>query len=213
MILGGINSTSNAVAGTQSADDQARLEEDLNQFLTLLVTQLENQDPLDPMDSTEFTSQLVQFASVEQQIKQNTNLEQLVGLQQNNQISSMVNFIDKLVEVEGQSIPLEDGQAEFTYTLPVNEICINYHSTKMALLFSNKKPIQLPGNTHLLGMAPTATVRPPQMASIPQLLQGWILKTRSSPSARPHSDALQVSASTMALRHCSWAISKYHKQA
>ena len=120
MILGGINSTSNAVAGTQSADDQARLEEDLNQFLTLLVTQLENQDPLDPMDSTEFTSQLVQFASVEQQIKQNTNLEQLVGLQQNNQISSMVNFIDKLVEVEGQSIPLEDGQAEFTYTLPVN---------------------------------------------------------------------------------------------
>lgn len=120
MILGGINSTSNAVAGTQSADDQAQLEEDLNQFLTLLVTQLENQDPLDPMDSTEFTSQLVQFASVEQQIKQNTNLEQLVGLQQNNQISSMVNFIDKVVEVEGQSIPLEDGQAEFTYTLPVN---------------------------------------------------------------------------------------------
>ncbi len=120
MILGGINSTSNAVAGTRSADDQAQLEEDLNQFLTLLVTQLENQDPLDPMDSTEFTSQLVQFASVEQQIKQNTNLEQLVGLQQNNQISSMVNFIDKVVEVEGQAIPLENGQAEFTYTLPVN---------------------------------------------------------------------------------------------
>lgn len=120
MILGGINSTSNALEGTQSADDQAQLEEDLNQFLTLLVTQLENQDPLDPMDSTEFTSQLVQFASVEQQIKQNTNLEQLVGLQQNNQISSMVNFIDKIVEIEGQSFPLEDSQAEFTYTLPAN---------------------------------------------------------------------------------------------
>lgn len=120
MILGAAASATNAAQSGQSADDQAQLEEDLNQFLTLLVTQLENQDPLDPMDSTEFTSQLVQFASVEQQIYQNSNLEQLVGLQENNQISSMVNFIDKVVEVEGQNIPLENGQAEFTYNLPAN---------------------------------------------------------------------------------------------
>jgi flagellar basal-body rod modification protein FlgD len=119
MILGSSTSAS-SIAGTQSADNQAQLEEDLNQFLTLLVTQLENQDPLDPMDSTEFTSQLVQFASVEQQIFQNANLEQLVSLQQNTQISSMVNFIDRVVEVPGQALPLENGQAEFTYTLPVN---------------------------------------------------------------------------------------------
>lgn len=119
MILGSSTSAA-AIDGTKSADNQAQLEEDLNQFLTLLVTQLENQDPLDPMDSTEFTSQLVQFASVEQQIFQNANLEQLVGLQENNQISSMVNFIDKVVEVEGQAIPLENGEAEFTYNLPAN---------------------------------------------------------------------------------------------
>lgn len=119
MILGSSTSAA-AIDGTKSADNQAQLEEDLNQFLTLLVTQLENQDPLDPMDSTEFTSQLVQFASVEQQIFQNANLEQLVSLQQNTQISSMVNFIDRVVEVPGQALPLENGQAEFTYTLPVN---------------------------------------------------------------------------------------------
>jgi flagellar basal-body rod modification protein FlgD len=118
MILGATSAAATAVEGGRSADNQAQLEEDLNQFLTLLVTQLENQDPLDPMDSTEFTSQLVQFASVEQQIYQNSNLEQLVNLQETNQISSLVNFIDKVVEVEGQQIPLENGQAEFTYTMP-----------------------------------------------------------------------------------------------
>lgn len=120
MILGATSAAASAVAGGKAADDQAKLEEDLNQFLTLLVTQLENQDPLDPMDSTEFTSQLVQFASVEQQIYQNANLEQLVNFQQNTQISSMVNFIDKVVEVPGQALPLENGHAEFTYTMPAN---------------------------------------------------------------------------------------------
>ncbi len=120
-IFGGLSSTSsqsNLVEGSTSADNAAKLEEDLNQFLTLLVTQLQNQDPLDPMDSNEFTAQLVQFAGVEQQIYQNSNLEQLLALQETNQVSSMVNFIDRVIEVDGTTFPLENGQAEFTYTMP-----------------------------------------------------------------------------------------------
>ena len=58
-----------------------KLAEDFQQFLTLLTTQLQNQDPLSPMDSTEFTNQLVQFAQVEQQINQNQKLDDLVALQ------------------------------------------------------------------------------------------------------------------------------------
>lgn len=113
------SSTNTTVAeGSKSADAEAKLEDDLNRFLNLLVTQLKNQDPLDPMDSNEFTSQLVQFASVEQQIFANSNLETLVGLQQNNQVASMVDFIDKTVEVAGTKFPLENGQAKFTYTMP-----------------------------------------------------------------------------------------------
>ena len=112
MLISGTTSGSTA-DGTQSANSEAQLEEDLNRFLNLLVTQLKNQDPLDPMDSSEFTSQLVQFASVEQQIFQNSNLETLVELQQTNQISSMVDFIDKVVEVDGTSFPLENSAAEF----------------------------------------------------------------------------------------------------
>lgn len=69
--------TSQATLNGQSA----KLSEDFDDFLILLTTQLQNQDPLSPMDSTEFTNQLVQFSSVEQQINQNKKLDQMLALQ------------------------------------------------------------------------------------------------------------------------------------
>lgn len=119
MILGAASASSSAsLTGSESEAAQAKLDEDLNQFLTLLVTQLQNQDPLDPMDATEFTSQLVQFASVEQQIYQNSNLEKMLNLQETSQISSMVDFIGNQVEFFSQDLPLADGYAEFSYVMP-----------------------------------------------------------------------------------------------
>ena len=83
MLLGGLTGTTTTVdTDTQSGASQAKLDQELNRFLNLLVTQLKNQDPLDPMDANEFTSQLVQFASVEQQIYQNSNLEKMLALQE-----------------------------------------------------------------------------------------------------------------------------------
>lgn len=105
---------------SQAAQSEAKLKDDLNKFLNLLVTQLKHQDPLDPMDSTEFTSQLVQFASVEQQIHQNANLEKLIGLQQGSQVSSLVNYIGMKVEADGQKVPFEYGSAKFTYNFNTN---------------------------------------------------------------------------------------------
>ncbi len=115
-----VGSTTDIIAteGSDSAQAKAKLDDDLNKFLTLLVTQLQNQDPLDPMDATEFTSQLVQFASVEQQIYQNTNLEKMLNLQETSQIASMVDFIGNKVEFIGQKLPLEDGASEFSYVIP-----------------------------------------------------------------------------------------------
>ena len=104
---------------TKSGQNAQALEEDLNRFLTLLTTQLQHQDPLDPMDATEFTSQLVQFASVEQQIYQNSNLEKLLALQETNKLASLVDFMDTVVEFEGKDIVLEEGNSRFTYTIPV----------------------------------------------------------------------------------------------
>lgn len=95
-MFGAVNDIA-AAAGADSATKatlaQDKLEKDLNQFLNLLVTQLQNQDPLEPLDANEFTAQLVQFASVEQQIYQNSNLEKLVGMQQTSQVGSMVNYL------------------------------------------------------------------------------------------------------------------------
>ena len=119
MILGSTGTSSSApTEGTNSAAAQSKLDEDLNHFLTLLVTQLQNQDPLDPMDATEFTSQLVQFASVEQQIYQNSNLEKMLNLQETSQIASLVDFIGNQVEFFSQDLPLADSYAEFSYVMP-----------------------------------------------------------------------------------------------
>jgi flagellar basal-body rod modification protein FlgD len=118
-LIGESLASSTIVEGTKSAAAAAKNDEDLNKFLNLLVTQLKNQDPLDPMDATEFTSQLVQFASVEQQIYANANLEKILKLQETNQVSNLVDLIGKTVEAEGRDIPLENANAQFTYTVPI----------------------------------------------------------------------------------------------
>lgn len=120
MIFGSASSTDGLALDSQSVGSKEQLNEDLNRFLKLLITQLQNQDPLEPMSATEFTSQLVQFAGVEQQINANANLEKLLKLQQTSQISSMVGFIGNAVEARGNTVYLEDGVAESTYTLDVN---------------------------------------------------------------------------------------------
>lgn len=115
MIIDGASATT--TTDSQAASDAEQLDDDLNRFLTLLVTQLQNQDPLDPMDANEFTAQLVQFASVEQQIYQNANLEQLLAVERNNQAAAMVSYLGTLAEVSGNTLPLENGYAEASYTL------------------------------------------------------------------------------------------------
>ena len=130
MIIG--SSTSSVSENSQSAGAKAKLDEDLNRFLNLLVTQLQNQDPLDPLDANEFTSQLVQFASVEQQIFQNSNLEKLLNLQETNQISQMVDFIGKRVEYLGQELSLEKGNAELSYVMPSGVVDANVNISNSA---------------------------------------------------------------------------------
>lgn len=91
---------------------------DLNAFLSLLTTQLKYQDPLSPMDSTEFTAQLAQFASVEQGIQTNTNLESLIGLTKATQISTGVSYIGRTIEADTNVGALVNGRADFLYNLP-----------------------------------------------------------------------------------------------
>jgi flagellar basal-body rod modification protein FlgD len=106
-----------AVASGQSGKAKTSLAADFDAFLLLLTTQLKNQDPLSPMEPTEFTSQLVQFASVEQQINANENLEKLVGIQNATLAASIIGFVGTDVEADVGDLPLQDSEGKFSYTL------------------------------------------------------------------------------------------------
>ena len=88
-------------AASTTGVDKATIAGNFQTFLTLLTTQLKNQNPLDPLDTNQFTQQLVQFASVEQQINMNTQLQTLVSLQQTAQNSQALGFVGKTVTVTG----------------------------------------------------------------------------------------------------------------
>lgn len=112
--------TLSQLGATNAATTKAStgLANNFDTFLLLLTTQLKNQDPLSPIEATEFTSQLVQFASVEQQIAGNKNLEKLIALQQTSQVASAVSFIGTDVEVTSDKVALAaGGTAGFSYTL------------------------------------------------------------------------------------------------
>lgn len=90
---------------------------DMQTFLKLLTTQLKFQDPLEPLDSKEFTQQLVAFSGVEQQIATNSNLEKMIAQINTQQMSTAVNFIGRDIQVLTGSSKLADGQAKWSYAL------------------------------------------------------------------------------------------------
>ncbi len=110
---------SGAAGSTSKAGtSRVKLAEDMDTFLTMLTAQLKHQDPLSPMDSTEFTNQLVQFAQVEQQINGNDHLEELLKLQRNDLLSQAVSYIGSSIKAESDQLALQDANADFTYLLP-----------------------------------------------------------------------------------------------
>jgi len=96
-----------------------------NTFLTMLTTQLKNQDPLSPMDTSQFTQQLVSFSEVEQQINTNNNLQQLIQLQTTNQAISAAPLVGDTIQYNQDNAALTSGSAAFSYTLPSNATATN----------------------------------------------------------------------------------------
>ncbi len=112
----------NILSSTVGAAERSgtRLAEDFDNFLTLLTAQLQAQDPLDPMKSSEFTQQLVQFTAVEQQIQSNKNLENIAALIAFNGMTAAVSFLGKDVTVNQDVANLQDGNAVWVYELKAN---------------------------------------------------------------------------------------------
>jgi flagellar basal-body rod modification protein FlgD len=110
------------VASTSSAlnkisDSRTRLADSTETFLTLLTAQLKNQDPLSPMDSTQFTQQIIQMTGVEQQLLTNDLLAALVGMNDGG-LAGSVNLIGKTVTATTGASYLQDGKANWSYSLP-----------------------------------------------------------------------------------------------
>src|SRR5262249_35586701 len=84
---------------------------------TLLTTQLKNQDPLSPMDSNQFTQQLVEFSQVEQQINSNQNLESLISLTKAQSATSAVSYLGKSLTLTDGTAPLMNGNATWAYSV------------------------------------------------------------------------------------------------
>jgi flagellar basal-body rod modification protein FlgD len=101
-------------------------------FLTLLVSQLQNQDPLNPSDPTEFVSQLAQFSSLEQLMSVNNNLEAIQGYQTSLNRSLATSLFGKSIIATGNAIELEEGESSMiTFTLPETAVegAVNIYDT------------------------------------------------------------------------------------
>ena len=115
-------SSSTADGATSSGTTAlSSLTSNFNTFLTLLTTQLQNQDPTSPMSSDTFTSELAQFAGVEQQVKTNSSLGQLISQGQSGALVGARALIGNTVSFSGNQFALQNGQASLQFSTPSSE--------------------------------------------------------------------------------------------
>lgn len=119
LLASSASQSSAASSSTTSKTDAAidSLNDTYNNFLLLLTKQLQNQDPLNPMDTAQFTQQLVGFSQVEQQIASNKSLERLISLQSSTNAFNAVSFLGNEVAVDSDRVSLKDGKARFQYDI------------------------------------------------------------------------------------------------
>ncbi|HEX4182614.1 MAG TPA: flagellar hook capping FlgD N-terminal domain-containing protein [Caulobacteraceae bacterium] len=137
-----VGSTSNT-AGNSINNALASLANNSQTFLTLLTTQLKNQDPTSPLDTNQFTAQLTQMTGVEQQLLSNQLLQQMVSQSAGTNVASAVGLIGKQVSADGSSAVLNNGAATWNYTLGSNAANVTVQVTDVN------------GNVVYSGAAPT----------------------------------------------------------
>ena len=104
--------TANAKSTSNSTDTSAQM----NQFMTILLTQLQHQSPLDPMDTTEFTAQIAQYSQLEQQVNTNSKLDSLLSALSSNSLSP-ISYLGNTVEYASDVAPVQNGQASWAYEI------------------------------------------------------------------------------------------------
>lgn len=118
MAVSGVNNTPDATGALTSNASNGLSTVDFNTFLKLLVAQLKNQDPLNPLDGTQFTGQIAQFSALEQQINTNNHLSKLLEQRDYGQMTLANSYLGKVVLAPGDTVALgETGGTEFAYKL------------------------------------------------------------------------------------------------
>jgi flagellar basal-body rod modification protein FlgD len=115
------NTASTAATPPAGSTALNSLSANFGDFLKLLMTQLQNQDPTSPLDTNQFTSELVQFSGVEQQINTNTSLTQLIQLTQAGEVMQASAMTGKRVTVSSDHVPLQNGKGTIQFDAPAAE--------------------------------------------------------------------------------------------
>jgi flagellar basal-body rod modification protein FlgD len=132
-----ISALSAATGATAAATSTSKTTMGKDAFLTLLITQLQHQDPLNPADSTEFTAQLAQFSSLEQLNNVNENLSALKLYQASINNAQAVSFIGKDIVATGNSVEASSGQpvaCEFDLAKPAQKVVVSVYDATGAFV-------------------------------------------------------------------------------
>ncbi|MFN7038595.1 MAG: FlgD immunoglobulin-like domain containing protein [Alphaproteobacteria bacterium] len=105
-------------SGSRAESAEARAEKEKNQFLKLLITQIQNQIPTDPMENKELSQLTAAYSQVEQQIDSNKHLEKLVNASQNAAFGTPISYLGTEITTDSSVAKLENGKAVFSYNLP-----------------------------------------------------------------------------------------------
>ena len=134
---GPATNASTAAATSAIKNSRTSLATNYQTFLTLLTTQLKNQDPTKPLDNNEFTQQLTQMTGVEQQLLSNELLTKLDN-QSADSLGNAVNLIGKLATVKTNSNMLQSGKADWTYDMPAgaSSATIQIKNAQGSLIYS-----------------------------------------------------------------------------
>ena len=176
-----VSSVSAASAATRS---ESQLAANFDTFLLLLTAQLKNQDPLEPMDSNQFTQQLVQFSQVEQQINANKNLESLIALTKSRSASDAVSYLGKTLTLTDGTAALMGGEAVWAYSLESSATNATLFVRNMRGDVVYSAPAEMSEGLHSFtwnGVSKTGVTLPPgpyHLSVVAKTVDGGAIKTR-----------------------------------
>ena len=151
-----------------SALDKKTIASNFDTFLQLLTTQLKNQNPLSPMDTNQFTQQLVEFSGVEQQLKTNDFLSSLVSANANTTNSNAVGYIGKTITASGVRSELVNNKAQWSFSIAdAADVTVNIKDASGNTVFTKTAQMQAGSGTFAWdGTDSTGNTKPPGTYSI-----------------------------------------------